>query len=318
MATHVTPAAPLRVLLGPQNPVRNIGEAVNDNGIPDGPIAVVSAAWQEAENDLDEVRAIVGRPLEDLELYRRTEDVFREDPGLLAAYRRRQDLLQEQQRLYRIRLRPLALAARRMLRDEGVDELIAAEQRHAIAQLRALDRHHLNRTEILQRRFSDNIDLASRAAIQRHAAEMRAVLDRSCGVLITGGNVAVLVNRLRLFDLRDALAASHIVAWSAGAMLLAERIVLFHERMPQGRHDPEIFGAGLGLVPGCVIMPDAKHRLNAKDRMRIGLMARRFAPDVCVTLDNGTAARWDGSRLVRVDGARRLNRNGRSNRLRVA
>jgi len=311
-------AVPVRVLLGPQNPVRNFGEAIRETGLPEGPLAVISAGWQEAENDLDEARSIANRPLEDLELYRRTEELFQEDAELLAAYRRRQDLLQEQQRLYRIRLRPLAVAARRMFRTEGDSEIVAAEQRHAIAQLRALDRHHLNRTETLHRQFCDSVGLAERASVRRHEEPMRELLGRSSGVLITGGNIAILINRLRLFGLAEALSDCNLVAWSAGAMILAEQIVLFHERMPQGRRDPEVFGAGLGLVPGCVIMPDARHRLNPRDRVRIGLMARRFSPDVCVILDNDTSARWDGTRLTATKGARRLNRNGRSNRLRAA
>jgi len=47
-------AVPVRVLLGPQNPVRNFGEAIRETGLPEGPLAVISAGWQEAENDLDE------------------------------------------------------------------------------------------------------------------------------------------------------------------------------------------------------------------------------------------------------------------------
>ena len=48
--------APLRLLLGPQNPVRNVGKAMDEARVFDGPVAVISAAWQEAENDIDDVR----------------------------------------------------------------------------------------------------------------------------------------------------------------------------------------------------------------------------------------------------------------------
>jgi cyanophycinase-like exopeptidase len=309
---------PIRVVLGPQNPVRNFGRAVNESGIPDGQVAVITAAWQEAENDIDEMRSIVGRPLVDLELYRRAEDVFHADPALAADYRERQDRLKEQQRLYRSRLRPLALAARRMLRHEGDREIVAAEQRHAIAQLRALDRHQLNRCEALMQPFHAAFDARLHEALAAHRREIRAIVDASSAVLITGGNVAILINRLRLFGLAEVLAPANVVAWSAGAMVLAERIVLYHERLPQGRHDPEVFGAGLGLLPGHVILPDPKHRLRAGDRLRIGLMARRFSPDVCLALDNDTAVYVAGDRLVRVEGARRLTRKGRLGRIRTA
>jgi hypothetical protein len=310
--------APVRVLLGPQNPVRNIGAAVSEAGIPEGPLAVISAAWQEAEGDLDELQGIVGRPLEDLELYRRAEELLHEVPALASAYRRRQDRLQEQQRLYRVRLRSLAVATRRMFRADLEDDLAAAEQRHAIAQLRALDRHHLNRTEALHGEFEDQCRAAGFDAFARHREGIDAILARTAGVIVTGGNIAILINRLRLFAIGEALRATPVVAWSAGAMVLAERIVLFHDRMPQGRRDPEVFGAGLGLLPGYVVLPDARHRIRAADRMRIGLMARRFSPDVCVGLDNDTAIRLTGNRLIHVDGARRLDRNGRFGRLRQA
>ncbi len=140
-------ATPVRLLLGPQRPVRNLAEAIAAAGIPDGPLAVISAGWQEAEGDIDDVREVVGRPLDDLRLYARADEVFAADEKLAEAYRERQDCLQEQQRLYRQRLRQLALAARQTLRAEADPGMLAAEQRHAIAQQRALDRHHLKRTE---------------------------------------------------------------------------------------------------------------------------------------------------------------------------
>lgn len=309
---------PVRVLLGPQNPVRNFGRAIDESGIPEGRIAVISAAWQEAENDIDEMRSIVRRPLVDLELYRRAGEVFDADEQLAADYRQRQDRLKEQQRLYRSRLRPLAVAARRMLRYEGDREIVAAEQRHAIAQLRALDRHHLNRCEAMMQPFHAAFDPRLHETLAGHVREIRDIVDASSAVLITGGNIAILINRLRLFGLADLLAQTHVVAWSAGAMVLAERIVLYHDRLPQGRRDPEVFGAGLGLMPGYIILPDPRHRLRSADRLRVGLMARRFSPDVCVALDNDTLLRFDGDSVAQVDGARQLTSKGRLSKVRAA
>src|SRR5690606_41913723 len=67
-------------------------------------------------------------------------------------------------------------------------------------------------------------------------------LDNVETVVITGGNVAILINRLRLFGLGNMLKAKNVVAWSAGAMALCDRIVLFHDNPPQGRRNPEVFG----------------------------------------------------------------------------
>ena len=47
------------------------------------------------------------------------------------------------------------------------------------------------------------------------------------------------------------------------------------------------FEHGLGWIPGVVAMPDARRRLHLDDPLRIGLLARRFAPAVCLGLDDG-------------------------------
>jgi hypothetical protein len=309
---------PVRLLLGPQRPTLNLGEAIAAAGLPEGRLAVISAGWQEAEGDLDDVREVVGRPLTDLRLHQRAEEVFAAESQLATAYRTRQDTLQEQQRLYRLRLTQLAIAARQILGADGDRDLLAAEQRHAIAQLRALDRHHLHRTETVHGRFDESCNITTNTLLAKHATEIREVLDSSSAVLITGGNIVVLLNRMRLFGVEKLLRDKHVIAWSAGAMVLAERIVLYHDRAPQGRRDPEILGAGCGLLPGYVFLPDTERRLREDDRVHIGLMCRRFSPDLCVTLDSGAALKLADARIEDPGGAQRFNRNGRLRRLRAS
>ncbi|MBT8079263.1 MAG: Type 1 glutamine amidotransferase-like domain-containing protein [Gammaproteobacteria bacterium] len=308
----------MRLILGPQSPAHNIDAAMMAAGLPEGTFATITAGWQEAENDIDTLREIVGRPLVDLRLYARADDVFRTDEALAAAHRERQNRLKEQQRLYRLRLKQLAVAARHTLRADGDAAMVAAEKRHAIAQLRALDRHHLHRTESIGRPFGEQFNVTSSPLLARHHEEIREVINGCSVVLISGGNVAVLLNRLRLFGVDSLLANRHVVAWSAGAMVLAERVVLFHDRSPQGRRDAEIFGTGCGLVSGHVYFPDASHRLQERDRSRIELLCRRFAPDTCVALDNGAALEVRNSRVATAVSVRRLSRDGRIVRLRAA
>ena len=308
---------PQRILLGPQRPITNLGTAIVDAALPDGPLAVISAGWQEAEGDIEDIHAVVGRPLVDLRVYQRAEELFSASPDLLLAYRARQDRLKTLQRLYRQRLRRLLNAARQMLRAWGDVSLIEAEQRHAIAQLRALDRHHMRRVSSVHREFDASFDVATHALLARHNAEISALLDGIETVLVTGGNVAVLINRLRLFGFGALLAGKNLVAWSAGAMALSERIVLFHDDPPQGRRNPELFGPGLGLVKHQVLFPNARTRLKTSDRVRMQLLCRRFAPAVCATLDSGSVLRFVDGELAAADSVRRISDDGRLRKVRA-
>lgn len=310
--------SPARLLLGPQRPTRNIAEAIADAGIPDGKIATITAGWQEAEDDIDDLREVVGRPLQDLRLYTRTDEVFQADTELAAGYRARQDKLMQQQRLYRLRLKHLAVAARQTIRAVGDPALVAAEKRHAIAQLRALDRHHLHRTESIRRPFNERFNTETSLLLAQHHKEVGEAIDQCSAVLIAGGNLPILLNRILLLGVDELIANRPVIAWSAGAMVLAKRIVLFHDRGPQGKRDAEVFGRGCGLVSGSVFFPDAAHRLRESERSRIELMCRRFSPDTCITLDNGAALEFAGAKIKAANAVRRFNREGRIVKLRAA
>ncbi|MBT8090023.1 MAG: Type 1 glutamine amidotransferase-like domain-containing protein [Gammaproteobacteria bacterium] len=309
---------PIRLLLGPQRPVVNLDSALARSGIGDGPIGVISAAWQEAEGDIDGMQRLVKNPLSDLLLYQKAEALFAADTRLHEAYRRRQEHLKEQQRLYRLRLRQLKIAARATLRAEGEPAVLAAERRHAISQLRALDKHHLRQVDKIHARFDNDFNVDCNTALAEHTSAFAEALSRFDSLLITGGNVVVLINRLRLFGLGPQLQRKNIVAWSAGAMVLADRIVLFHERMPQGRRDAEIMCRGMAIVPDTVLLPNASGRLRLRDSLRIGLFDRRFSPATCVALDNGSYLLFEGETLRDSGAAKRMTRNGKFKRVRAA
>lgn len=307
-----------RLLLGPQRPVKNLGQTVDAAGIPNEPVAVVSAGWQEAEGDTDDVKELVRRPLVDLQLYRRTEKVLAADAALAGAYRRRQDRLKEQQSLYQLRLRRLMMAARETLRAEGDKDTIAVEMRHAISQLRALDRHHLHRAQSMYAEFETEFSPQTSELLAENAADIQKILAQCPTILITGGNVIVLLNRMRLFGVHRQLNEHHLIAWSAGAMALGDQIVLYHDRTPQGRRDPEVLAPGCRVLPSYVFFPDASRRLNLNDTVRVQILGRRFSPGVCVTLDSGSHLVFEDNRLVDASTTRHLGRGGRLTRMRVS
>jgi hypothetical protein len=310
---------PFQLLLGPQRPDVNLGSAMAHSGIGDAPIAVISAAWQEAEGDIGDVQGLMANnPLHDLRLYQRAEAVFAADADLQSAYRERQDQLIEQQRMYRLRLRQLTIAAREILRMEGNAVAIAEERRHAISQLRALDRHHVRQIRKINARFAEQLSVEFNTLLADNLAELKEELSRFETVMMTGGNVFVLMNRLSLFGLDGLLQDKNIVAWSAGAMVLCDRIVLFHDRMPQGRRDSEVMGEGLGIVQGTVLLPDARGRVRKDDLIRSSLFSRRFSPATCLTLDNGSLLKIQNGRVRESESVQHISRDGRFVRVKAA
>ena len=299
---------PTITLLGPQRLQPTLVDHVDRRGI-DGPIAAVTAGWQERENEDGELREHLGREIRNLMLHQRSEQVFAEDRGLFLAHRARQDRLRELQRLYRYRLDFVLEPARELLRREDAsDALLEAERADAIDAVRRLDTHHLARIRRVHARYEEEHRPLERPAVRRHRDEIRQILDGAAAVAIAGGHVAVLLNRMRLFGLGELIEGLPIFAWSAGAMALSERVVLFHDTPPQGMGNPEVLDLGLELFPDVVAFPHAVRRLRLEDPARVAILARRFAPAVCVTLDGEAALVWDGASYSDHD---RLTGSGR-------
>jgi hypothetical protein len=123
--------------------------------------------------------------------------------------------------------------------------------------------------------------------------------------------VAVLRNRLRLFGIAELIGERPLFAWSAGAMCVTEHIVAYHDNPPQGPGDAMVLERGLGICSKIVALPHAKKRLRLDDRERVSRFARRFAPQICVALDDASGLIWNGAAWELFgDGARRLRLDG--------
>jgi hypothetical protein len=275
-----------RILLGPQQLETTLPHCLEDTGLG-GPFATITAGWQEDEDEDDDLDRDLGGETINLRLYRRAEEIFAADAELYEAYRQRQERLQALQGLYRIRLRHAQEAARALLAAEGERDILEPEQRHAVDLVRAVDGHHRRRLAELHEAFSLRWRPPERASVARHRREIARLVERSRALVVAGGHVLVLLNRLRLFGLQELLGDRPVVAWSAGAMVLADDVVVFHDDPPQGHGAAEIIDAGLGLVPGIVPLPHARRRLRLDDPLRVALLARRFHPAACVPMDEG-------------------------------
>lgn len=295
--------------LGPQFRSPNLSDALAGAGL-DGPVAVITAGWQEREGELGALEAHLARPVRDLRLYERAEAVFGQDAALQSAYRARQNELRHLQDLYRVPLDHAKAATRELQRQQDGSAAARQALRGAIAALRRLDAGHLRNLRAVHARFEREWSAGRHPLLARQREEIERIVAQAAVVCIAGGHVAVLLNRLRLFGLAQALRARPVVAWSAGAMALTERVVLFHDHPPQGAGNAELFEAGLGLLPGAVLLPHAQARLALHDRERVALLAARFAPAACYTLDDGDVLRWHRGRLAAATGSWRLTRAG--------
>lgn len=302
---------PTVVLLGPQRFQPTVAPTLESLGV-DGPIAVVTAGWQERESEDDELREHLGREQLNLRLYERYGLVQTRDPELAEALRRRQERLHELQRLYRRRLGYALEAAREMMRHPPRTAFVQEHRRAAIRALRTLDRQHLTRIRRVHGDFEAKWRTGERPAVAHQREQLRQILSRSTALAIAGGHVAVLLGRMRLFDLPPLLGSRPIVAWSAGAMAVSERVVLFHDSPPQGAGNAEVLESGLAACRGIVALPHASRRLRLEDPIRVALFARRFSPALSVALDPGARLDWNGEAWIPAPGTQRLDRRGRA------
>ncbi len=278
------------VLLGPQRPRPNAPAAIREVAPGEGSIVVLRAGWRHDESDDEPVRRILGPDAAVLPLYTWFDVVDREVPDFRKAYRERQDALIQIKRLHRRRLHP-ALEAVHSLRAQEDNVHARDAWLHAVDDLRRIDAQLLDANDAVHRQTAT--DPWENHPTVAHLRERAAgILRCAKAIAIAGGHVAVLRNRLAFFGidrvLRERLAAGvPVIAWSSGAMILTERIVLFYDDPPDGPAWPELLDRGFGLVKDVVVLPHARQRLDLADVTRVGLLATRLAPTPCLGLDNG-------------------------------
>ena len=300
---------PVIVLMGAQRFDATLSEMVESRGLK-GPFALITAGWQEREPEDDELRAHLGHPCVNLELHRRADAVFSSDEGLARAHRTRQETLRWKQDFYRVRLEH-ELDANHVIRQRGApDDILKEEMQASIASIRALDEHHLKECARVHQQFEDSLKLSERASVKAQREELKSILDGCEAVAIAGGHVASLLNRLRMFGLEEQLKEKHLFAWSGGAMVLTERVVLFHDNPPQGQGASEVLDSGLGLVKDVVVLPQPEQRLKLDDKERVSVLASRFAPAACLAFHSGAHAIALGDRMSAPVGVTHLREDG--------
>jgi hypothetical protein len=284
---------PAPVVLGPQYPNPNVPAALAASDAAPGPVAVVSAGWRHEELETGPMEAAIGRPCKVIPLYAWFDDVQQALPQLAERYRDRQDRVQRYSELYLIRLGAALAAVHQLLVERERDpDVVDPELARAVEDVRRIDADLMARWTRLDEDYPELARPWEEGLVRARHHQAAEILEEAPAILVPGGHVAVLANRLAFFGFKELLQRAidrglPLITWSAGAMALSERVVLFYDDPPQGPGDPEVLGPGLGLLPGFVPFPHARRRLRLDDRKRVAEIAYRFAPDRCVTLENG-------------------------------
>ncbi len=275
------------VLLGPQRRP-SLDKLVTSLGLP-GPYATITAGWQEREKDDADLDHHLGGRSRNLHLWHRMQHVFEADPEYALAHHERRAQLLELQELYQLALsHTVKFLDELRHRTTGSAQLRELAMQDAIDVFRGIDRQHIARVREIQGRFYATFPPHERPAIVKHRLEVAQQMADVSGVVLAGGHIVELLDALHLFNVTaTGLNRLPIIAWSAGAMALTSQVVLFDEYAVRGPGCAEVFDQGLGVLPGLTVFPSAHQRLRTSDKQNMGLLARRFAPSVCLPLDPG-------------------------------
>ena len=267
-------------ILGPQR--RPTLAAVARDLDPARPVATVTAGWQDREPDDAELDTLLDGRSVNLQLHARWQDVLARDPDYAAAEREYRAARREQRELYLITLDGVLRALHEVARHGG--DAVPAALADAEHVVRLVDERHLARIAESRASFEAATRPAERDLVARHRADVAEVVTAASALVVAGGHVGDLLHVLRLFAVPTPAV---VVAWSAGAMALTERVLLFHDRTPNDPSHAEFLDCGLGWLRGCVLLPHARRRLHTEDPRRMAELAFRAAPARCVILDDG-------------------------------
>lgn len=296
------------VLLGPQR-FRMTAGAVAGAVAPEGPVATVTAGWRDREKDDAELDAVLGGRSENLHLFTRLGHVIRHDRGFAAAASAYNRAVDEASALYLLRLQYALEAVYATMRRPVREDLVDSSLRAGLQSVRDIDAWYLWVLAELEGELRADGGVDTSEVVAQHRGEVHETLSRSALLAIAGGHVSMLMRCLRLFSVEPAPGLP-VIGWSAGAMVLTDLIVLYHDKGLEGVRPAEVWDRGLGRAPGVVAMPHARRRVHLDDLDRNRVIAHRFAPARVVLLDDGgkvvlcpDGGLPDDARVVTPDGA---------------
>ena len=298
------------LVLGPQRRAPNLSSRLAAAGMT-GPIAAITAGWQEREAELAALEEHLGQPVQDLRLYTRAEAVFAEDPEYHEAYRARQSALRETQDLYRLQLEHAKAAARELYLRATADASIASRagrgRRGAAQARRSASRVDRRAASTLRAAVAIGRAAVHRSSLHRAQAHRRRRLDgadRRRSRRRAGQPPAIV---------RDAGAArapnrsqhGRRAPWRSPPACCCFTTV--RRRARETRRSSST-GSTSCRTPSSCRMP--RRGLRSMIGERTALLARRLRPASCYTLDDRDWLLFRDGVLRAGAGSRRLARAG--------
>jgi hypothetical protein len=302
----VGPAMSVTYLLGPQRFLTTAGSVVRGLGL-DGAVATITAGWQERENDDAELDAVMDGRSRNLHLYGRMMEVIERDRDVAAAVLALRDAVDDLGAVYEVRLNHALDAVYAIRRRAGRADIVEAAYRDALDGVRRLDAWYLQEVHVLYGEAAATGAVGRSSLFHENRAEVEGILADARVLAVAGGHVGMLLRSMQFFLVRPP-AELPVVAWSAGAMAMTRTVVLFNDMAPT-MQGAEVWDRGLGRVEKVVALPHARLRLRLDDRIRMQVLAARFAGSACLLLDDGAKVEIGpdgtlppGARIVRADG----------------
>ena len=110
--------------------------------------------------------------------------------------------------------------------DAAARRLAGVQLDEAIETVRALDERHAARLAAVLGEFYAGYPPHDRPVIAAHRDAVAAIVAECAAVAIAGGHVGVLTDCLHVCNLGAVLGDRPVVAWSSGAMAIAERVMI--------------------------------------------------------------------------------------------
>lgn len=296
------------ILLGPQRYTVTVTAAVRSLEV-EGPVAMINAGWEEREDDDAELSGFIDGRGRNLRLYHRLLDVMTKDATFATAALDFRERHEELRAFYGVRLQAAIDATRAVLHRSSPHGTKTAAFRAAVEAVRDVDRWYATQLKELYRELDAHSSVQESQVIAWHRGEVAATLAECGAVVITGGHVGILLRVLRLFAI-SLPSGLPVVAWSAGAMALTERVVLFHDFTPQEVTAAEVLDHGLGRLQRIIALPHARRRLRLDATQELAVLAGRFPSKQLVLLDDGTILRFADGDAPAPGGARVISETG--------